>query len=128
MYEERLEPTLRKGLSYLWENRAETGSMGLRYLQNVPNSSPEWAGKSNESCVSGFFRSLTDLEAWAKRHSSHLAIYTGAIRHAKTFGDKRRFRTWHEVSVLMCGDAHFEYLNCLPGTGMIRSITLTEVS
>ncbi|KAF7591426.1 hypothetical protein BBP40_001587 [Aspergillus hancockii] len=127
MYEERLEPTLRKGLSYLWQNPLESGAMGLRYLQNVPPSSP-WPAQSNESCVVGFFRNLADLENWAKRHASHLAIYTGAIRHAKTFGEKRRFRTWHEVSVLKGGDAHFEYVNCLPGTGVIKSITLTEAS
>ncbi|GMF75447.1 hem-containing dehydratase protein [Aspergillus flavus] len=127
-YEDKLEPTLREGLSYLWQNPAETGSMGLRYLSNIPTSSPEWSGQSNESCVTGFFRSLADLETWAKKHPSHLAIYTGAIRHAKTFGDRRKFRTWHEVSVLRRGDAHFEYLNCLPGTGMIKCVSLTEVS
>ncbi|KAE8389564.1 hem-containing dehydratase protein [Aspergillus alliaceus] len=127
-YEENLEPTLREGLSYLWQNPTTSGSMALRYLQNVPNSSPQWSGQSNESCVTGFFTSLADLESWAKHHPSHLAIYTGAIRHAKTFGEKRKFRTWHEVSVLKRGDAHFEYVNCLPETGMIKSVSLNEVS
>ncbi|KAE8378033.1 hem-containing dehydratase protein [Aspergillus bertholletiae] len=127
-YEGKLEPTLREGLTYLWQNPTETGSMGLRYLSNIPTFSPQWSGQSNESCVAGFFRSLADLEAWAKKHPSHLAIYTGAIRHAKTFGDRRKFRTWHEVSVLQHGDAHFEYLNCRPGTGVINCISLTDVS
>ncbi|OGM47209.1 putative phenylacetaldoxime dehydratase family protein [Aspergillus bombycis] len=127
-YEDKLEPTLREGLLYLWQNPAETGSMGLRYLSNVPTSSPQWSGQSNESCVTGFFRSLADLETWAKKHPSHLAIYTGAIRHAKAFGERRKFRTWHEVSVLKHGDAHFEYLNCLPRTGMMNCISLADVS
>ncbi|KAH8428970.1 phenylacetaldoxime dehydratase family protein [Aspergillus melleus] len=147
-YEENLEPTLRNGLAYLWQNPVETGSMALRYLLNVPppssppspsspisprpshESSPspsppsqrplrESESESDESCVTGFFRNLSDLETWAKRHPSHLAIYTGAIRHAKTFGATRQFRTWHEVSVLGRGEAQFEYVNCVEGTGMI---------
>lgn len=126
-YEKNLEPTLREGLAYLWQNRDETGSMGLRYLQNTTGGLPEESIGSKESCVAGFFRNLTQLETWAKRHPSHLAIYTGAIKHAKTFGDQRKFRTWHEVSVLKGGDAHFEYLNCVPHTGVLQGISLTEV-
>ncbi|PLN84901.1 heme-containing dehydratase protein [Aspergillus taichungensis] len=149
LYEERLEPTLRKGLAYLWENLDESGAMALRYLSTTnsgftpsssssspsssTSSSPTPAqtseGQSRESCVTGFFRNLTDLESWAKQHASHLAIYTGALRHAKTFGDKRRFRTWHEVAVLRGGEARFEYVNCPPGTGVMgcRAIMLKEV-
>ncbi|KAI9034987.1 phenylacetaldoxime dehydratase family protein [Aspergillus affinis] len=150
-YEENLEPTLRKGLAYLWQNPISTGSMALRYLMNVPapshshsppspaaqrssidsdesSSSPSSSEgsitQSDESCVIGFFRNLSDLETWAKRHPSHLAIYTGAIRHAKTFGAERQFRTWHEVSVLGRGEAQFEYVNCLEGTGVIMGSSI----
>ena len=28
-------------------------------------------------------------------------------------------RLYHEVSVLQAGDAHFEYINCHPGTGLL---------
>jgi hypothetical protein len=70
---------------------------------------------------------LQNLEDWAKSHPSHLAIYTGAIRHAKKFGEHRKFRTWHEVSVLKEGEASFEYVNCLPRTGVIPFLELKEV-
>ncbi|KAJ6033268.1 hypothetical protein N7460_000816 [Penicillium canescens] len=118
-YEENLEPTLREGLMYLWQNPVESGSMGLRYLRNTVHGSSQHETNSRETCVTGFFRNLSDLEGWAKRHPSHLAIYTGAIKHAKKFGEDRKFRTWHEVSVLKRGEAHFEYLNCLPTTGVL---------
>ncbi|KAL4912646.1 hem-containing dehydratase protein [Aspergillus aurantiobrunneus] len=122
-YETTLEPTLRAGLRYVWENRAETGAMGLRFLRNHrDDQNPEQEAK--ETCAAGFFRNLEDLERWAKRHPSHLAIFNGAIRHAKTFGEKRKFRTWHEVSVLKKGEAEFEYVNCLPETGVIRYLGL----
>jgi hypothetical protein len=134
-YERQLEPTLEAGLRYLWENPSESGARGLRYLRNTDtangsgnnnNSSEE--EKENmrrprrETCVAGYFTSLDKLEGWAKSHKSHLAIYHGAMRHAKVFGDTRRFRTWHEVVILKKGEARFEYVNCVDKTGVLRFI------
>ncbi|KAF6802799.1 phenylacetaldoxime dehydratase family [Colletotrichum musicola] len=123
-YEKTLEPTLRGGLAYLWDNREEGGAMGLRYLGNRDDE----GRTKKETCGAGFFTSLHTLEEWAKRHRSHLAIYLGAIKHAKTFGDSRKFRTWHEVSVLKQGEASFEYINCSPSTGVIRFVPLRDGS
>ncbi|KAM0420653.1 hypothetical protein ACHAPT_011569, partial [Fusarium lateritium] len=122
-YDRKLEPTLRSGLEYLWENSPETGALGLRYLRNQDVDSPEGRPRK-ETCGAGFFTSLETLETWAKTHRSHLAIYRGAMAHYKAFGDRRRLRTWHEVSVLRGGDAQFEYLNCVPKTGVIRGVPL----
>ncbi|RGP58826.1 phenylacetaldoxime dehydratase [Fusarium longipes] len=123
-YNTKLEPTLRSGLEYLWENSPETGALGLRYLQNQNPSSKESVPRK-ESCGAGFFTNLEALEMWAKSHKSHLAIYRGALAHYKVFGENRKFRTWHEVSILRKGDARFEYLNCVPKTGVISSVPLT---
>lgn len=124
-YEAQLEPSLRAGLRWVWENRDESGAMGLRFVRNVPLVNQDGNGSpAKETCAAGFFRNLEDLERWAKRHPSHLKIFNGAIRHAKTFGDARRFRTWHEVSVLKKGEANFEYVNCVPETGVIRFLPL----
>ncbi|UZP42590.1 hypothetical protein NXS19_010406 [Fusarium pseudograminearum] len=122
-YNTKLEPTLRSGLEYLWENSPDTGALGLRYLQNQDPSSPESVPRK-ESCGAGFFTNLEALETWAKSHKSHLAIYRGALTHYKAFGEDRKFRTWHEVSVLKEGDARFEYMNCVPKTGVILSVPL----
>lgn len=124
-YNTKLEPTLRSGLEYLWENSPETGALGLRYLRNQDPFSESVPRK--ESCGVGFFTNLEALETWAKSHKSHLAIYRGALTHYKTFGEDRKFRTWHEVSVLKEGDAKFEYLNCVPKTGVISSVPLKVV-
>jgi hypothetical protein len=128
-YEDTLEPTLRAGLAYLWDNPQKSGAMGLRYLNNRPPTpqAREEMSETKESCVAGFFRNLADLEHWAKSHPSHLAIYTGAIKHAKKFGDQRKFRTWHEVSVLKHGEAQFEYVNCTARTGVMRGSSLEYV-
>lgn len=124
-YEEKLEPTLHKGLQYLWENPKETEAMSVRYLRNEPEDADSSNGRPRkESCGAAFFRSLDKLEEWAKTHPSHLAIYRGALSHYKEFGDHRRLRTWHEVSILEEGNAVFEYINCTPETGVIRSLPL----
>ncbi|KAF5713137.1 phenylacetaldoxime dehydratase family [Fusarium mundagurra] len=126
-YNKRLEPTLHSGLQYLWDNSPETGALGLRYLRNQ-DSSLEEPRPRKESCGAGFFTNLEALEVWAKSHRSHLAIYRGALTHYRTFGDARKFRTWHEVSILRAGDARFEYLNCVPKTGVIQGVTLKAES
>lgn len=121
-YETKLEPALLTGLRYLWENPLYTGTIGLRFVRNegLPGQT------ARETCGTGFFRSLGDLEAWAEKHPSHKAIYLGAIKHAKTFGAERKMRTWHEVSILRAGEARFEYVNCTPKTGVIRFVHLDE--
>ncbi|KAI1068791.1 hypothetical protein LB507_006578 [Fusarium sp. FIESC RH6] len=124
-YNTKLEPTLRSGLEYLWDNSPETGALGLRYLRNQdPSPSSPESAPQKESCGAGFFTNLEALETWAKSHKSHLAIYRGALTHYKVFGEGRKFRTWHEVSILKEGAARFEYVNCVPKTGVISSVHL----
>ena len=128
-YERKLEPTLEAGLRYLRDNPSTTGAMGLRYLRNTStvvkgNQPASRDEKRKETCVTGYFTSLDKLEGWAKSHKSHLAIYNGAMRHAKEFGAERQFRTWHEVAVLKQGEARFEYINCVEGTGLMPHIVL----
>ncbi|KAF2016720.1 hypothetical protein BU24DRAFT_423083 [Aaosphaeria arxii CBS 175.79] len=124
-YEKKLEPTLHEGLRYLWEHPEETEALSVRYLRNEAEEDELQSGRlRKETCGAAFFSSLDMLERWAKTHRSHLAIYRGALAHYKQFGDYRRLRTWHEVSVLEEGDAVFEYINCLPETGVIKSIEL----
>lgn len=121
-YEHNLEPTLRSGISYL-RSTESSGAIGLRYLRNAnPPSSHEQTEPLKESCVTSVFTSLDALENWAKSHKSHLAIYNGAMRHAKKFGPDRKFRTWHEVVVLKESEGRFEYLNCEPTTGVLGRV------
>ncbi|KAF9699893.1 hypothetical protein EKO04_002095 [Ascochyta lentis] len=123
-YEHKLEPTLRKGLQYLNDNAQETGAMGLRYLRNTDINEPLIDYNRKETCGAGFFANLEDLETWAKTHSSHLAIWRGAMAHYKAFPDNRMLRTWHEVSIIKEGDAKFEYINCTPATGVMGATPL----
>lgn len=119
-YEDNLQRTLMEGMNYLWQHPEETGTIGLRFLQNLHGH----GAPIKETCGAGFHRNWADLEKWSSRHPSHLAIFNGAMKHAKRFGEDRKFMTWHEVSILREGDAAFEYVNCDPRTGVMRWVEL----
>lgn len=108
------------GMQYLWDNPVETGTLGLRFLQNTDKDD----NPIKETCGAGFHRNWADLERWSSRHPSHLKIFNGAMRHAKEFGEERKFMTWHEVSILKKGEVGFEYVNVDPTTGVIRWVPL----
>ncbi|KAK6453327.1 hypothetical protein FP744_10009579 [Trichoderma asperellum] len=73
-----------------------------------------------ETCSSGFFRSLRDIEAWSSKHKTHHKIFHGAHAHSTKFGKTTfKFRSWHEMSALKPGEVTFEYINCHPRTGLI---------
>ena len=116
------------GMAYLWEHARETGTLGLRFLVNVDANSSDSKDLNlalqRESCGAGFFRNLADLEQWSSRHPSHLKIFNGAHAHAREFGEGKKFMTWHEVSVLKEGEGRFEYVNCVPETGVVRWVGL----
>jgi hypothetical protein len=119
-YKQNLQEVLMQGMQYLWEHPQETGTIGLRFLQNL-NAEGQ---PIKETCGAGFFRNWGDLERWSSRHPSHLKIFNGALQHAKQFGDKRKFMTWHEVWILKRGEAQFEYVNCDARTGVIKWVEL----
>jgi hypothetical protein len=119
-YESDLQKTLMKGMQYLWENPKETGTIGLRFGQRVD----EDGRLKRETSAMGFHRNWADLEKWSSRHPSHLAIFSGAMKHNKRFGDSAKFMTWQEVSILKAGEASFEYINCDPRTGVIQWVDL----
>lgn len=123
-YEGDLQVKLMQGMNYLWEHPDETGTIGLRFLQNLDDN----GRPIKETCGAGFHRNWADLEKWSSRHPSHLAIFNGAMKHAKRFGEDRKFMTWHEVSILRRGEVQFEYINCNPRTGVIKWVELERQS
>lgn len=89
-YESDLQGKLMKGMNYLWDNPEETGTIGLRFLQNLDAD----GNAIKETCGAGFHKNWADLERWSSKHPSHLAIFNGMMAHAKRFGDGRKLMTW----------------------------------
>lgn len=90
-YENDLQGKLMGGMRYLWENPKETGTLGLRFLQNVDRD----GNPIKETCGAGFFRNWADLEQWSSTSPSHLAIFVGALNHARRFGPDSKFIACH---------------------------------
>jgi hypothetical protein len=116
-YEGDLQPTLMRGMQYLWENPEETGSIGLRMGETVVATDEQ---PLRETSVMGFHRNWADMEGWSSRHPSHLESFNASMKHGKRFGDDRKFITWQEVAILKEGEAAFEYINCDLRTGVMR--------
>lgn len=125
-YETKLEPALREGLRDIGERPLESGDFGTRFLRNAHPVGDNSTYPRKETCGAGFFRSLADMEKWAKECPSHHTIFNGAMKHKARFGAAAKFRTWHEVSVLRPGEASFEYRDCTPRTGALLFLDLEE--
>jgi aldoxime dehydratase len=61
------------------------------------------------------------MERWSESHPTHLEIFAAFMRMAQSL-DFRLLRLYHEVSVLRAEEQRFEYLNCHPGTGLLRRL------
>lgn len=114
-YEKNILPKLDAGMEYLRNNPGDTGCYAIRQSQSIADD----GGRMPESFVVGFFRSLEELETWAKQHPTHLAIFNRAMMERQKYGDALELRTYHEVFVLADDSSLFEYINCHPGTGLL---------
>ncbi|QYN36837.1 phenylacetaldoxime dehydratase family protein [Pseudonocardia sp. DSM 110487] len=118
MYVNDVEPVLRAGMEFLSSEGRGVGCYSNRYLAVVEGGRPV-----ERTFGLGWWRSLADLERWAESHPTHLAIFGAAMRYLSALGPAARLRLYHEVSVVAEGDAFFEYVDCMPGTGLLGTLT-----
>jgi aldoxime dehydratase len=112
-YENNMRPRLMAGMAHLTRHRESTQTLSLRIMTNLDPDGSE----RRETSVYAQFLSLAPLEAWAKDHQTHHAIYKHAIAMNRLHKAERQFVSWHELFVLP--RAEFEYVNCAPGTGLL---------
>jgi aldoxime dehydratase len=117
-YETSILPVLRAGMEYLRDHRQDSGCLASRFLQELdPTGRP-----TERSFGHAMFRSLGDLERWAERHPTHLAIYHRFSNFAKRRGANLKLDLWHEVAVIEPERALFEYVNCHAATGLLGQV------
>lgn len=114
-YERNVRPKLDAGMAYLRENPIEAGCAALRQVVLADAT----GGALEEAYSLGHFLSLGHLEAWAKTHPTHLAIYHRALAERKTYQETLELRTYNEIHVLGRDALDFEYVNCAPSTGLL---------
>lgn len=113
-YLNEIAPVLRAGMDHLKNNPEETGCIDCRFM-----SETDAAGAMLDRTFGyAIFRDIADLEAWAKSHPTHLAIFDKFMEYAVAFDNKIDLRLWHEVLVLPQPET-FTYVNCSPETGLL---------
>lgn len=116
LYFRDVQPTLVAGMTFLRDHPDETGCLSCRLMDQVtPEGAPE-----KKTFATAYFLSLAHLEAWAKSHPTHLAIFGAFHRLVKQRNFELDLKLWHEVSVMPAGAGQCEYINCRPDTGLLR--------
>ncbi|MGD0635336.1 MAG: phenylacetaldoxime dehydratase family protein [Beijerinckiaceae bacterium] len=113
-YLEDIEPTLRAGMDYLRDDGLEAGCYSNRYVRHMDAK----GNPVEKSFGVSHWRSLEHLEHWASSHPTHLSIFVTFNRLAKKF---KNLKLYHEVSVFDPAAQLYEYVNCHPGTGLMRA-------
>ncbi|NMO02765.1 phenylacetaldoxime dehydratase family protein [Gordonia sp. TBRC 11910] len=117
MYLGDVEPVLRAGMEFLRDDGESIGCYSNRYVRVLDTSGND----TDQSFGLSWWRSLTDLDSWAKDHPTHKAIFGEAMRYLSSLGPAARLRLTHEVMVVQAQDQHFEYVNCHAGTGLLAT-------
>ncbi|HEY0269124.1 MAG TPA: phenylacetaldoxime dehydratase family protein, partial [Methyloradius sp.] len=71
LYIKEMEPTLHRGMDFLHTQGRDIGCYANRYMQHIDSKGQ----KIEKSFGLSYWRSLANLEAWAKSHPTHVAIF-----------------------------------------------------
>lgn len=115
IYTNEVHPTLIKGMDYLRDNPIDSGCLSCRFMTEIDGK----GGDKTMTFGMALFISMSHLEAWAKSHPSHLAIFQSFHKMVKQMNFEIDLRLWHEVVVLPKEQHVFEYINCHPNTGLL---------
>jgi hypothetical protein len=117
IYTDRVEPALHSGIKFIRENAAETGCIGMRFIQEL-NASGEIG---NRTIGVGYFASLGHLEKWTHTHPTHIEIMTQFGHMVEQFQGQPGLNLWHEVTVFPLGWLTGDYVNCSPDGTLLQS-------
>lgn len=115
MYLNEVHPVLIKGMDYIRDNPLDSGCLSCRFMDELGedgSARPRTFGMA-------LFLTMGRLEAWAKSHPSHLAIFRSFHEMVRRLEFQVDLKLWHEVVVLPEGRHVFEYVNCHENTGLL---------
>lgn len=120
LYLETMHPVLIKGMDFLRDNGDEVGCYSCRFM-DVVDPVTHKADKDRTFGLA-FFDDMSSLEGWSKQHKTHLDIFGGFLKYAKTLDNNVSLRLFHEVLVLTPEQQFFEYVGCHENPGMLVSM------
>jgi aldoxime dehydratase len=115
-YLDTVAPVLAEGVRFLRDAPLESGCCAGRFLRECDLKT---GGPIDKTCMAAYFLSLGHLERWAKRHSSHLAIFDSFMQMVQKHNFQISLKLWHEVWVVPGCNLHIEYNNCHPAMGLL---------
>ena len=122
IYLNDVHPVLKKGMEFIRDNSVETGCISCRFMDELTME-----GKSQDKTFGqAYFLTMGHLEAWAKSHPTHLAIFGSFHQMVKKLNFELDLKLWHEVSVVSNQNEPFAYVNCHPNTGLLPFFTASR--
>ncbi|KAL1584807.1 hypothetical protein WHR41_06552 [Cladosporium halotolerans] len=119
LYLTTMHPVLIKGMEYLTHQGSETGCFSNRFMEVIDADD---ASRCMEKTFGlGYFDDIASLEAWSKKHRTHLAIFGRFHQYAKELENNLQLRLFHEVLVLTPEQQDLEYVGCHEDTGMLTA-------
>ncbi|MEJ2885510.1 phenylacetaldoxime dehydratase family protein [Actinomycetospora aeridis] len=113
LYLGAIEPALHDAMDFLRDKGQRLGCYSNRYVRGVDlDGTP-----LDTTYAISYWRSLDLLERWAESHPSHLNVFVAFVSRARHVPS---LRLYHEVSVVDADSQYYEYVNCHPGTGLLR--------
>ena len=113
-----VHPVLKTGMAFLATHGAETNCITCRFIEETDAD----GNPLPKSCGFAYFRTMADLEAWSKKHPTHLAIFGEFHKMVKKYDFQISLKLWHEVAVLDHDHGYFDYINCHNKTGLLASL------
>ncbi|KLJ10961.1 hypothetical protein EMPG_09792 [Blastomyces silverae] len=120
LYVETMHPVLIKGMDFLRDRGEDVGCYSCRFMDIVDPVSHK-ADKERTFGLA-FFDDLSSLEGWSKSHQTHINIFGGFLKYAKSLDNNISLRLFHEVLVLKPEQQLFEYIGCHENSGMLVSL------
>jgi aldoxime dehydratase len=110
-----VHPVLMTGMDFLRDNSEASGCLSCRFMTSQDDGS-----RDQVTFGSALFKDLADLELWAEKHPTHVAIFGAFLKMVRTFNGVLDLRLWHEVIIVDGSASTYEYLNCNAETGALR--------
>ncbi|KAK7750296.1 hypothetical protein SLS62_007813 [Diatrype stigma] len=121
LYLETMHPVLARGMGFLRDRGGEVGCYSCRFM-DVVGEDDQNNDSTDRTFGLAYFDELASLEAWSREHQTHLDIFRGFFRYARSLDNSIGLRLFHEVLVLEPEQQLFEYIGCHGGTGMLASL------
>jgi aldoxime dehydratase len=104
-------------MNLLRDDGLQIGCFANRYMPVVEGN----CRPAEKTFGMSWWKSLAALERWAESQPTHLAILGAAMKYLSTIGPAAKLKLYHEVTVAAADEQYFEYYNCHPKTGMLRT-------